>query len=120
MLLILIIAIEAIQNQIHPGSTITGRSLRKDTPTNRISARESSLTPNALLLLVILATVPSTMSLNPHSRYIAVNEGELVGRNSRNTLPIIRNVVRKFAIYFFILCHPDSKTGTAEKTAVPV
>ena len=48
---------------------INGKNLIKDTAQNMKSATESNRIPNSLILFVFLATVPSTISLNPQKRY---------------------------------------------------
>ena len=49
---------------------ITGKILNKDTVKNVISAIVSKFAPNLLTVFVLLAMVPSTMSVNPQIRYM--------------------------------------------------
>ena len=57
------------------------------------------------MLFVFLAMVPSTISLNPHRRYVIKKSGENAGKNDNIILPAIRKPVRIFAMCFDI-CSP--------------
>ena len=70
MLAILMLAITIIQVHNQAGKHIKGRIFTKHTATNTASAIVSNLAPNALMDLVFLAIVPSTMSVTAQNKYV--------------------------------------------------
>lgn len=67
-ILIMAMIVIHIHNQL--GMWIVGKSFVVAVAMNIISAMESNCSPNLVLLFVILATVPSIMSLMPQVRYV--------------------------------------------------
>ena len=62
-------AINPTQTHSQTGSVRNGSSLIRQTARNMMSAMLSSFAPRALVLLVLRATKPSSMSLSPAARY---------------------------------------------------
>ena len=63
------IAIMPIQVHNQTGNCINGSIFAKHTAVNTVSATVSSLAPNLLTDFVILATIPSVMSVIPQNKY---------------------------------------------------
>ena len=63
------IAITPIHTQSHVGIVRTGSSFIIQAATNTMSAMVSSLEPNSLAVFVFLAIGPSTISVNPATKY---------------------------------------------------
>lgn len=100
LFLILMPAMRTTQHQIHPGRWITGKSLQQAAVINTKSATESSLEPNSVTVWVFRAMVPSTISVNPPTRYSPQKEGEKTGQNSSPTPHRMRQLVTRLARCF--------------------
>lgn len=70
MLPILMIATIIIQVHNQTGNCINGSIFTKHTVTNTLSATVSNLAPNSLVDFVILAIVPSIISVIPQNKYM--------------------------------------------------
>ena len=79
ILLILMMAMTAIQLQSQFGIGMIGNNLIKATAMKIKSETVSNFSPNSLILFVFLATVPSIISLSPQRRYAIKNSDENTG-----------------------------------------
>ena len=99
-LLNLIAAMTKTQHQTQPGRWITGKSLQQAATTKTKSAAESSLEPNPVAEFSFRAMVPSTISVNPPTRYSPQKEVEKTGQNSSPTPHRMRQLVTRLARCF--------------------
>ena len=79
ILLILMMAMMAIQLQSQFGIGMIGNNLIKATAMKIKSETVSIFSPNSLILFVFLATGPSIISLSPQRRYAIKNSDENTG-----------------------------------------
>ena len=100
LFLILIPAMRTTQHQTQPGRCITGSSFSQAAPIKTKSATESSLEPNPVAEFSFRAMVPSTISVNPPTRYSPQKEVEKTGQNSSPTPHRMRQLVTRLARCF--------------------